>query len=441
VRRATLALVLAALMLAFPAAASARLPSPTTNVVTAQGSDWVQWDWDYVWGRESYVLFLSDDDGKTWTRHPSSTSALRVSGLDPCKTYIAKVVGVNRAGEGLVSREVEGKPTGPCAPPPPPPKAKCANGLDDDGDGLADLADPGCSGPTDDDEANVLPPPSDPPPSDPPPSDPTVTIAGDIAGGDSGTNDEATADVIGRVDPTQVLAAGDNAYPDGTLSQYRSDYDPSWGRFKAKTWPVPGNHEYHSNPPAGYFDYFDGEGADDGPAGPRAKGYYARDLGRWRIYALNSNIDMQAGSAEEQWLRQDLAANAGGKCVLAYMHHPRFNSGAEHGPTPAVRPLWQALSDAGADVVVAGHEHVYERFGPQDPDGNATPNGIRAFTVGTGGGGLYSFGPTPAANSEVREASTYGVLKLTLEDGSYAWRFEPVAGRSFTDEGSGTCHG
>ena len=154
---------------------------------------------------------------------------------------------------------------------------------------------------------------------------------------------------------------------------------------------------------------------------------------------LNTFIDMSAGSPQEQWLRADLAASTK-RCTLAYMHYARFSSGSVHGSYPAVQPLWQALYDYGAEIAIAGHDHEYERFAPQTPDGHLdTARGIRAFVVGTGGGGLYSFG-TPLPNSEVRNSSTWGVLKLTLADGSYSWEFVPITGQTFTDSSSGTCH-
>jgi hypothetical protein len=221
-----------------------------------------------------------------------------------------------------------------------------------------------------------------------------------------------------------------NAYRARPSRERHTDcYAPSWGRHKARTKPSVGNHEYQTPGAAGYFDYF---GA---AAGDRTKGYYSYGLGEWHIVVLNSNcsiVSCGAGSAQEQWLRADLAANPAA-CTLAYFHHPRFNSGASHGNTPAVQPLWQALYDAG-------NEHLYERFGPQTPGGVAdAARGIRQFTVGTGGRGLYNWG-TIKPNSEVRNNTTFGVLALTLGSGSYDWRFVPVQGATFTDAGTGACH-
>ena len=260
--------------------------------------------------------------------------------------------------------------------------------------------------------------------------------AGDIASCAS-TGDEATALLLDNIAGT-VYNLGDNVYDNGTTTEYANCYNPSWGRHKARTMPTPGNHEYNTPGATGYYGYF---GA---AAGDPAKGYYSYDLGDWHIIALNSNsscttVSCAAGSPQETWLRNDLATNAK-SCTLAYWHHPRFNSGASHGNNTAVAPLWAALYEYNADVILNGHEHVYERFAPQDPAGVADAlRGIRQFTVGTGGRSHYTFGAIQA-NSQVREGNTYGVLKLTLRAGAFDWQFVPVAGATFTDSGSGTCH-
>ena len=276
-------------------------------------------------------------------------------------------------------------------------------------------------------------------PAPPPPPVGTEVLvgAGDI-GNCSSSGDEATANVLAGISGT-VFTLGDNAYPNGSTSDYDTCYDPSWGRAKPRTMPSPGNHEYQTANAAGYFQYF------GSAAGDPTKGYYSYNLGDWHIIVLNSNsscttISCAAGSAQEQWLRADLAANTKA-CTLAYWHHPRFNSGASHGNNTAVAPFWNALYQFGAEIILNGHEHVYERFGPQAPNATAdATNGIRQFTVGTGGTGHYSFKATPEPNSQVRNATTFGVLKLTLKPGGYDWQFVPVAGSSFTDSGSGTCH-
>ena len=255
---------------------------------------------------------------------------------------------------------------------------------------------------------------------------------GDIADcGSSG--DEATAALLDGIDGT-VFSAGDNAYEDGSATNFAQCYEPSWGRHKARTRPSPGNHDYHTSGAADYYAYF---GALAGDAG---KGYYSYDIGDWHIVSLNSNISMSAGSAQETWLRADLAASTL-PCTLAYWHHPRFSSGTQHGSSSSAEPLWQALYDHGAEIVVSGHEHNYERFAPQQPDGTAdAATGIREFVVGTGGTGHYNDLGTQLPNSELFNGTTFGVIKLTLGPGTYSWNFVPVAGETFTDSGSGSCH-
>ncbi len=268
----------------------------------------------------------------------------------------------------------------------------------------------------------------------------TVTLvgAGDIAECGDAT-DDSTAALLGRIGGT-VFTAGDNAYPDGYYQDYVNCWAPSWGRYQAVVRPAAGNHEYHDSITSGAADYYRYFFREHGTVvGDSGRYYYSYDLGAWHIVVLNTFIDMSAGSPQEQWLRADLAASTK-QCTLAYMHYARFSSGNVHGSYSAVQPLWQALYDYGAEIAIAGHDHEYERFAPQTPDGHLdTARGIRAFVVGTGGGGLYSFG-TPLPNSQVRNSNTWGVLKLTLADGSYSWEFVPITGQTFTDSGSGTCH-
>jgi len=259
--------------------------------------------------------------------------------------------------------------------------------------------------------------------------------AGDIAGCDDLDGASATAALIERT-PGTVFALGDLAYPDGSDQDFANCYHPTWGRFKNRTRPAPGNHEYHLRGASGYARYF---GA---LAGDATKGYYSYDLGAWHILVLNSECADAGGcgpsSPQGQWIRQDLAAHPA-TCALAYFHKPLFSSG-KHGNDPAMKPLWQAMYPAGVDVVLNGHDHNYERFAPQDPDGRAdAARGIRAFVVGTGGKSLRKLG-NPKPNSEVRSAKAYGVLKLTLHASSYEWEFLAEAGKSFADRGSGTCH-
>jgi hypothetical protein len=265
-------------------------------------------------------------------------------------------------------------------------------------------------------------------------ADATLVSAGDIASCNS-SGDEATAALLDSIKGT-VATLGDNAYDTGSTAEFANCYGPTWGRHKARTRPAAGNHEYGTPGAAGYFSYF---GAAAGPSG---KGYYSYSLGEWHVVVLNSNCAQvggcQAGSAQEQWLRADLAAHRG-RCTLAYWHHPRFSSGT-HGSDAAMQPFWQALYSAGADIVLNGHDHDYERFAPQGPSGLAdSTRGIREFVVGTGGYSHYVPG-MPVANSQVRNGDTFGVLRLTLRSKSYQWQFVPVAGGSFGDSGSGTCH-
>ena len=260
-------------------------------------------------------------------------------------------------------------------------------------------------------------------------TDPVIAAAGDICS--SATNCAPTAGLLGQIKPDRVLTLGDNAYPDGSASDYASYYDPNWGTYKAKTSPAPGNHDYHTAGGAGYFGYF-------GSQAPAP--YYSFDLGSWHLISLNGEISVSSGSAQEQWLKADLAAHQG-QCVLAYWHEPRFSSGSTHGSRASLDAFWRDLYAAGADLVLNGHEHNYERFAPQNPNAQADPNGIREFVVGTGGTlGNYPFG-TPLVTSEVRQGNVKGVLKVTLHTASYEWQFVPAAGYTFTDSGVGSCSG
>ena len=305
-------------------------------------------------------------------------------------------------------------------------------------------------------------------------ADPVFVGAGDIASC-ARTGDEATAKLLDPIiaaapSTTTVFTTGDNAYESGTASEYANCYDnyripdgsvydatrPSWwGQYKARTMPVLGNHEYNASANAsGYFDYF---GAKNGfkqppapvpntPANPGltpGKGYYSYDLGQWHVVALNSNCSFVAGgcdrgSPQEQWLKADLAAHSNA-CTLAYWHHPLFSSGPLNGGNSNMKPFWEALYAAKADVVLNGHVHNYERFAPQTPSGVADPaKGIREFVVGTGGYSLNSF-KTNVDNSEKQNAIANGVLKLTLHPNGYDWEFVPVAGKTFSDSGSDSC--
>lgn len=275
-------------------------------------------------------------------------------------------------------------------------------------------------------------------------ADPILAAAGDIAICPADAA-EATARLLDGLFPPGaplesgfVAALGDNAYERGTPGEYAACYEPTWGRHRARTRPAVGNHEYMTPGAQGYYAYF---GA---AAGDPARGYYSYDLGSWHVVVLNSNClevgGCQAGSPQEAWLRADLAAHPT-TCTLAYWHHPLFSSGSVHGNNAFMHDVWRTLEDLGADLVLTGHEHNYERFAPQDAEGRPDPaRGIREFVVGTGGHDrLYEFG-VPRPNSEVRATGTYGVLKLTLHTRGYEWQFLPTAGSSFADTGSGACH-
>lgn len=262
---------------------------------------------------------------------------------------------------------------------------------------------------------------------------PVLVAAGDIAckPGQASTaaqcQMEATAQVVESLRPAVVAPLGDLQYERGEASGFAQSYDRSWGRFKSITRPAPGNHEYAGGKAPGYFGYF-GEAA----AGVGGRGWYSYDVGAWHVVALNSVCAAVGGcgpgSPQLAWLRADLESSTA-RCLLAYWHHPRHSSGL-HGGDEAYEALWQALSEAGADVVLSGHDHHYERFAPV--------GGVRQFVVGTGGRSLYPVRrPLPA--SEAHDTSTFGVLALTLRDDGYDWRFVGVAGSSFGDEGSAAC--
>jgi acid phosphatase type 7 len=249
--------------------------------------------------------------------------------------------------------------------------------------------------------------------------------AGDIANC-SRSQDEQTAQLLDAISGT-VFTAGDNAYVDGTYTEYLNCYDPNWGRHKSRTKPSPGNHDYLTSGAAGYFQYFN-----------NIPSYYAYDLGAWRIYSLNSEISVSATSAQATWLQNDLAANPR-QCVMAYWHKPRWASGSNHGDNSGMQTIWQILYNAGAELVVNGHEHHYERFTEMNASGAAVSPGLREIIAGTGGASLYPFG-SPKSASQVRNNTAYGVLKLTLHSSRYDWQFVPAGTATFTDSGSTNCH-
>jgi calcineurin-like phosphoesterase family protein len=275
---------------------------------------------------------------------------------------------------------------------------------------------------------------------------PVIAAAGDIACDPSdssfdeglGTGSEctqrATSDLLLQGRYAAVLTLGDNQYEDGGYAAYVAGYASSWGRVKSLTRPAPGNHEYHESDAAGYFRYF------GRAAGPIGRGYYSFNLGKWHLVSLNSNCTeaggCDEGSAQVKWLRRDLAAHRA-TCTLAYWHHPRFSSG-RHGSNRSVAPLWKVLYEWRADVVLVGHDHDYERFAPLNPAGGIdAKRGIREFVVGTGGKSHYAFEST-LIGSQVRDATSFGILALKLKPKGYEWRFVPATG-SFSDHGSARC--
>ena len=259
------------------------------------------------------------------------------------------------------------------------------------------------------------------------------TGAGDISSC-SNTGDEATAKLLDAIPEGNVYNLGDDAYNNGTDAEFAC-YHATWGRHKGRTKPSAGNHEYNTSGATGYYKYF---GA---AAGDPTKGYYSFNLGLWHIIVLNSNITRSTGSAQDTWLAADLAAHPN-QCTLSYWHHPLYSSGSSAGgqSIASMKPFWDRLYAAHADLVLNGHRHFYDRMAPMKPDGTADPvNGIREIVAGMGGiGGGNVSGAFPT--SEVRNGSTFGVLKLYLYDDSYAWKFIPVAGKTFTDSGSTACH-
>lgn len=248
-----------------------------------------------------------------------------------------------------------------------------------------------------------------------------------------------TSDTMLSIAPNVAFLLGDNAYDYGTLAEYNAQYDPAWGRFKAITKPVPGNHEYGTANAAGYFDYFNGVGMQTGIAGERGKGYYSWNIGEWHFVALNSNFSPGgiADTAQLDWLRTDLATNTQ-PCTAAYFHHPMINVG-RHAGVAAMKAYWDALYAVRADLILVGHDHNYQRYGKMTPSQSPALDGIRQIVVGTGGRAFYPISRSHPS-LEVANADSFGVLKLTLTANSYAGEFIPAAGSSFTDRFSARCN-
>ena len=265
--------------------------------------------------------------------------------------------------------------------------------------------------------------PSAPPSGSAPPEPEVLLAVGDVASCDSPA-DEAVADLASRL-PGTIALLGDTVYEYGTAEDYRECFEPAWGPMRSRIRPAVGNHEYQTEGASGYYDYF------GTAAGPRGEGWYSYDLGAWHVVVLNSTCHRIAcGRDSEQvaWLDADLAANPS-DCLLAYWHYPRWSSG-RHGSQPQIEPFWDVLRDHGADVVLAGHDHTYERI---------LADGIRQFVVGTGGKSHYPFEGDPLSTTEARNDSTYGLLWLALSAGTYEWEFLGLGDTGFTDAGEGAC--
>lgn len=337
------------------------------------------------------------------------------------------------------SREAGTKPPRLIVRTGPEAASACSDDLDNDGDGLTDYpSDPGCTTASDTDEADA-----------PATGSRKLVAAGDIvcspsfSAYDGSSPDQCqhrlTDDLLGSADA--VVPLGDLQYPDGLLQHFNEAYDPTWGRFAPKTYPVPGNHEYHTAGAQGYFAYWSAQGR---PVGVTGDGYYSYDLGAWHVIALNSSASCSEGpscaegSPQNDWLEADLAATTE-RCILAYWHHPRFNSGTGHGETLATGALWEDLYTARADVVLNGHEHNFQRYAKQDPAGRRTSAGIRQFIVGTGGRSLTDLGSAdPSLEAGIDTA--FGVLELTLASTSYAWRYISVTGAVLDSGGPVSCN-
>jgi hypothetical protein len=298
------------------------------------------------------------------------------------------------------------------------PSAACADSLDNDRDGKTDLNDPGCSSSTDLDETDSVA------------TSARLVGAGDIAS--SGSADTATGNLIDARPDARVFTAGDNAYPNGSASDFTNKYEPAWGPFKNRTSPSPGNHDYYTPEASAYKNYF-GSVAGLRSVNPT---YYAYTLGAWRVYALDSNISMASGSAQYNFVQNDLASN-GALCELAYWHHPIASSG-EHGNIAVARPIFALFDAQGGDLVLNGHDHNYERFTKINSLGQVSASGVREIIVGTGGANLRGLGSVQPG-SEVRNTTTHGIVDINLASTGYSGTFVPVAGKTFTDTFSGTC--
>ncbi|MBC3935665.1 metallophosphoesterase family protein [Undibacterium rugosum] len=268
----------------------------------------------------------------------------------------------------------------------------------------------------------------------------TLYIAGDIADCRKQPAGETmaarTSDLIlaalEKDSNAYALTLGDNTYPIGKPEEFSNCYDPTWGRFKERTLPSPGNHDYGQPKALGYYNYF------GDIAGPERRGYYSKRIGQWHLLSLNSNLSGSQMQKQIEWLREELSSNQK-LCTLAFWHHPAYSSGG-HGNNSFMQPVWKMLADAKADIVLTSHDHDYERFAPMNGNGDRDEQGgIRSFVVGTGGAKLTPMF-FPKGTTEIRDNNTHGVLKLVLHEKSYEWEFISIGDSNFSDKGKGSCH-
>ncbi len=276
-----------------------------------------------------------------------------------------------------------------------------------------------------------------------------IVAAGDISCGESDTTavtcaQGRTVEIIKKINPEAILALGDLQYPSGAYNDFLNFYDKSWGQFKEKTYPTPGNHEYSTPQASGYFNYFNKEATESGRAGKITEGYYSFNIGKnWHIISLNSNCWAVGGcginSPQLNFLKKDLAENKDRSCTIAFWHHPLLTSGFYSPGYEPVKPFWGVLYENNVELVLNGHDHIYERFGKMDPGGIKSEGGVRQFIVGTGGRNLYAI-KNILNGSEARQNQEFGVLKLTLLPESYEWEFVSVLDAGYTDKGTDNCH-
>jgi acid phosphatase type 7 len=385
----------------------------------------------------------NDSDGKIdHPADPGCTAPNDSDETDPAPPAAACADGLDNDADGQIDHPADPGCTGPTdideADPPLAPQ--CADSIDNDADGLTDYsADAGCSGATDPNETDLVEPPGSI----------VAAAAGDIAcdpvaskfGGQDPLVCQQRATAAMLADVELIFPLGDLQYPNGALDKFLGGYDPSWGQHAPRTYPAVGNHEYTTPGAQGYFDYWTSKGR---PTGDPAAGYYSFDAGLWRVISLNSNctpVPCSEGTPQNDFLEQDLATTTQ-PCIVAYWHHPYFNSGAVHGSAApsGVKAFLDDLYAAGADLVLNGHEHNYQRYAKQTSLGVAAANGFREFIAGTGGKSHYGMLAQKDVNYEVGNTTDFGVLRLYLGDGAYSWEFVSVSGVVLDDGGPVACN-